>query len=506
MPEELNSFNSTDQNPDNPWSEMDFSAETRNSEPNLADRIRSEMTLEEVSQLDIKNLPEAEFAAVKERLKQFRETGNAGPITTEVDEVVEEKIEKTEKSELSPEVQKLKEKAMNHSGFKGFLGKVANTIKDAANKVAEVVKDPKKLAALGLATMIAAGAGIAGYQIGNNSRSDAETSGTQSEESIGDEFESLTGYDKLDRLVDGSFSQDGNLGCYESEGKVSDTAIGNPDLVLKEMGIDPATATAEERGVVDEYMTYSMKYPAAAQAIAYEIEGFEGLSINEAEDKIANMSDEEKAEFQKELQKIYENSEYSFVDGQGVMENHGVAEVDGVRHSFGVESDLTGVQLIQRTTKLEDGSTVRTYIKEDCNNFIFVIEKENPDGTTTTTTITTDTPSNPENPDIPDAPTPPGGHPAKNEQAERDNAGSRVDQQPLDEAKTPKTTIEQDKKPVQQAHEQVSSGNTAGSSAEKQKQSNVDNSSQTKQNNQESNSHADDSASERANDFAEGNF
>ena len=452
------------------------------------------MTLSEINELDIKNLPEDEYAAVKERIKYYRETGDAGPIKASANESVD-----TTEVNLPPKVQETKEKAAKHSGFNRFI-----------NNTAEVVKDPKKLAVLGLTAMIATGAAIGGYQVGKSLNGNAETSSTQSEESIGDEFESLTGYDKLDKLIDGSFSQDGNLGCYESEGKVSDTAIGNPDLVLKEMGIDPATATAEERGVVDEYMTYSMRYPAAAQAIAYEIEGFDGLSINEAEDKIANMSDEEKAEFQKELQKIYENSEYSFVDGQGVMENHGVAEVDGVRHSFGVESDLTGVQLIKRTTKLEDGSTAYTYIKEDCNNFIFVIEKENPDGTITTTTITVDTPNTPDTPDTPDnptpEPTPPGGHPAKNEQAERDNAGSRVDQQPLNESKTPKTTIEQAQKPVQQAHEQVSSGNTAGSSAEKQKQSAVDNSEQTKQNNQESTSHANDSASERANDFAEGNY
>ena len=58
----------------------------------------------------------------------------------------------------------------------------------------------------------------------------------------------------------------------------------------------------------------------------------------------------------------------------------------------------------------------------------------------------------------------------------------------------------------EQAHEQVSGGDMAGSQAEKEQQAAVDNSAQTQQNNQEAISHADDTASERANTFENGDF
>ena len=168
MPEEFNIRGNNEQSSDGSWEGMDVRAEAKNSESNLADRIRNEMTLTEINELDIKNLPDEEYAAVKERIKQFRETGNAGPIASEAMEVVKEKVEK---AELPPKIQETKEKAANHPGFNSFI-----------NKAGDVVKDPKKLAALGLAAMIATGAGIAGYQIGNNLRSDAKSTGTEIEQ------------------------------------------------------------------------------------------------------------------------------------------------------------------------------------------------------------------------------------------------------------------------------------------------------------------------------------
>lgn len=401
MPENFNSPSTNEQNPNDSWDNMDTKAEANNSEPGLADRIRSEMTLAEINELDIKNLPDAEYEAVKERVKQFRETGNAGPIVDESTKVVKEKIEKVEqiekveKPELSPEVQELKQKAEKHSGFAGIL-----------NKVKEILKDPKtrrKVGAVALAAATAAGAiGFAGHEIVENLFGNADSTRTETEESIEDNYESLTGYDKLDKLIDGSYEQDGNLGCFESEGKVSESAVGNPSLALEKIGVDPANATPEERGVVSEYMTYSMKYPAGFQSIAYGLDGFEGLSLNEAEDKIANMSKKEKAEHQKQLQKTFENSEYSEEVGQGMYKNHGVAERADGRHSYFVESDLTGKNILVRETKLEDGTTVITKEKEDCANMLTEIEYRHPDGTTTVITINT-----------PDEPTPGKGDPGE---------------------------------------------------------------------------------------------
>ena len=162
---EFTSFNNT---ADNPWAnaEMDVrneaeetSKEVEKNEPSLANRIKNEMTLSEINELDIKNLPEDEYAAVKERIKYYRETGDAGPIKASANESVD-----TTEVNLPPKVQETKEKAAKHSGFNRFI-----------NNATEVVKDPKKLAAIGLTAMIATGAAIGGYQVGKSLNSNAET-------------------------------------------------------------------------------------------------------------------------------------------------------------------------------------------------------------------------------------------------------------------------------------------------------------------------------------------
>ena len=224
------------------------------------------------------------------------------------------------------------------------------------------------------------------------------------------EVKDLTGIEALDEKIDGSFEQDDNVGCYEDSNKVHPNSVGNPDAVLKEMGVNPEDATPEQRGTASEYVTYSMKYPAAFQAIAYGIDGFEDLSLNKAEDKIANMSDEEKVNFQKQLHEFHENSEYSEEVGQGVYRNHGVTEREDGRHSYFVESDLTGKNILVRETKLNDGTIVTTKEKEDCANMLTEIEYRSPDGNTTVVKV--NTPDEPTPTPIPEpTPTPPGpGH------------------------------------------------------------------------------------------------
>ena len=406
---EFSSFNSAEESFNNsPWAEESDmnvrseteidSTESEKKEANLADRIRNEMTLQEIEKLDIQKISDEEFAAVEERIKQFDETGNAGPIT---------------ETELPPKVQELKKKAVNNIAFKSALD---NLVKD----IKEIAKSPKRIiAALGLTAMIAA-AGIGGYKVGKEFLSNGADNGIKNEQTTDDEIESLTGYDKLDRRIDGSFEQDDNLGCYESKGKVSDDAVANPDLVLQEMGIDPATATPEQRGVASEYITYSMKYPTAFQSIAYKLEGFENLSLNEAEDKISKMSDEEKANLKKQIQEKYENSEYSEEVGQGMYRNHGVAERADGRHSYFVESDLTGKNILVRETKLEDGTTVITREKEDCSNMLTEIEYRHPDGTTTVIAINTPD----EKPGKGDNPTPDNPPQPKNQKEANENSGA----------------------------------------------------------------------------------
>ena len=57
-----------------------------------------------------------------------------------------------------------------------------------------------------------------------------------------------------------------------------------------------------------------MKYPAAVEAVAYNYPGFEGLSQVEAENKIANMGDDEKASLQNFLASKHSESVYTLED------------------------------------------------------------------------------------------------------------------------------------------------------------------------------------------------
>ncbi len=334
------------------------------------------MSLKDLMNVDPNNLSDTDLIAYIEQM-----TNEANKAATR-----EQTPQTPEVAISSEEVNATVEKTKNNPSASGFISK-------------------KAMAAIIAASLFTGG--VAGYFGANLQQSSAESNSDQirAEQSVEKNFESLTGYDELDRMIDGSFEQDGNLGCYESEGKVSQNAVGNPNLVLEELGIDPATATPEQRGAVSEYLSYSMKYPAAFDAVALGAPGFDGLTINEAEDKIDSMADEEKENLQKFLQKSYEDSEYHTETGQGIYENHGVLDEDGNRHSIAVESDLTGAEVLVRETKLEDGSIVRTIVKEDCNNPVFEIEITKPDGTITKiTVIPTDEPT-PEPTPVPPTPT-----------------------------------------------------------------------------------------------------
>ena len=240
------------------------------------------MSLKDLMNVDPNNLSDTDLIAY---IEQMTNESNKAAAREQAQQTPE--TPQTPEATISPEAANVTvEKTKNNSSAKGFLSK-------------------KAMAAI-VATSLLAG-GVIGYFAANTQQSSAEPINDQvrAEQSVENDFESLTGYDKLDRMIDGSFEQDGNLGCYESDGKVSQNAVGNPNLVLEELGIDPATATPEQRGVVSEYMAYSMKYPAAFDAVALGAPGFEGLSINEAEDKIESMADEEKENFQKFLQESY---------------------------------------------------------------------------------------------------------------------------------------------------------------------------------------------------------
>ena len=202
------------------------------------------------------------------------------------------------------------------------------------------------------------------------------------------EHNSLTGYEALDQRIDGSFLQYDNPGCYNDENKVTTDSVGNPDAVFELIDVDPTNATAEQRGAVQEYLIGSMEEPAASWAIACGFEGFEGLNQAEAEERIHNMSDEEKAEFLEQIRDSFSRTEWHYETASGInhnqfMEGNGPEDI----HSGFVDSDLTGVRVLVGETTLEDGSTIRTKFKEDCGNIEIMAVRVSPEGEATVVII-----------------------------------------------------------------------------------------------------------------------
>lgn len=379
------SFNSGEQdrsnNPNRNRGNMSYRATLEQTQENLSRRERlSRMSDEELRKLQRELMAKKEQEE-KARMERGTPTEAPVPQETPVETPVpqEAPTESSETEEASPETiseeeaKKTKERAEKKPAVKSLFNKATAMLIAGSIFVGAVAG--------------AAGAGVFDAKreaLKDNQPKVEETydkTEKQEQKEKEKQFDNLTGIEVLDEKIDGSFEQDDNLGCFEDKNKVSQNAVGNPDAVLKEMGVDPATATAEQRGKASEYATYSMKYPTAFQSIAYGIEGFENLSLNEAEDKISKMSDGEKANLQEQIHKFHENSKYSEEVGQGVYRNHGVAErEDGSRHSYFVESDLTGKNILVRETKRADGTTVVTREKEDCFNMLTEIEYRQPDG------------------------------------------------------------------------------------------------------------------------------
>ena len=361
MPENLNNPSTSEQNPNNSWDDMDTKAETNNSEPSLADRIRSEMTLAEINELDIKNLPDAEYEAVKERVKQFRETGNAGPIVDESTKVVEEKIEKVEqiekveKPELSPEVQELKQKAKEHSGFAGIL-----------NKVKEVLKDPKtrrKVGAVALAAATAAGAiGFAGHEIAENLFGNAETKPDKQIEQ-NEEAETTIG------IKDGY----GEEGLYLSENKTGPYNFSCGEEVEKVCGGDHH----KELEYVAENQVESLADYIANMPDEVKPDGFEGLTILEAEKKLESLSDEDYEKAKKQFKESVEKSTVKETTINGECDNAYIYKKDGaeaIHENMELVSSVTtekNTPIIEYSWVDENGNVLDTLqVKKVCRQAV----------------------------------------------------------------------------------------------------------------------------------------
>lgn len=233
---------------------------------------------------------------------------------------------------------------------------------------------------------------------------------TQHEDSGGGETEQqynvLTGYEALDKLIDGSFEQDDNPGCYEADGKVSPDAVANPNQVFEMMGVDPANATADDYGKAFEYIAYSMKYPAAYIAVTNGFDGFKGLSTTEAEKKIASMSKEEKQNFQNTLKDTFNRTTYSLENASGVYRNYGISGEGSGRHSYFVETNLDNTMLLAAKTVDADGGYTISYSKANCDNPVdFIVRYDSAGNYEVEIVNTTETPSeNPTPSETPETP------------------------------------------------------------------------------------------------------
>lgn len=353
------------------------------------------------------------------------------------------------------------------------------------------------IAAISIAAVVIAAGAIVPNVIGNKENSDLASRPGSREAAFSTrlekpEIKSLTGYEVLDKTIDGSFMQYDNIGCYESEGKVSDYAVGNPDAVLEAMGIDPANATAEERGIVQEYFAYSMAEPAASVAIVGDFEGFDGLTQNQAETKIKKMTAEEKVKFQSQLKDYFDKTEYHYETGSGKYRNQGIYEdKEGNKYSRFSNSDLTGIRILIGKTTSDDGVVRIRMSKGDCGNdenqstvippdappTVIVIpegpddsepeeESEEPEEESEETEEKEEKEDNKTPRLMPDYNRWSGLEP-KNQQELVDNAGSRVDQQNLDNAVTPPTTLEQDQANFSTIEEQKKKDEEAAAEAER---------------------------------------
>ena len=254
-----------------------------------------------------------------------------------------------------------------------------------------------------------------------------------------------TGNPELDKELDGSFEQDDNVGCYEEKDKVTENSVGKPEEILKFLGIDPATATAEQWGEATQFMEYSMKYPAAANAVVFGIKGFENFEFSDAgiqaaEEKIANMNEEEKADFLNKLKAVNDKAKYKLVVSSGTFKNQAVEE-SGKRHSEFSDTILENTALVQKTVEITDSDgkhigTINVYYKEDCGNFLSIYQEVKPDGTIIKHTISIITGEGESDGDkmrkdtTPDLT--PRKHPHKNEEAEKEYAGEHVNPMKVD--------------------------------------------------------------------------
>ena len=275
-------------------------------------------------------------------------------------------------------------KAKNNKGVKTAIGTAVVTatlivtlaVGGVVGKIAEAVNSP-----------------------GNGRQNTESAQGYEGESTL----ESLTGYEEYDSLIDGSFQQYNNPGCYDSEGKSTPNSVANPTEALALIGATPETATSQEWGAAFEYVAFSQSETAAYVATAYGMPGFENVSYQDAAEKIENMSAEEKAEFQHQLDELFDQIEFSMDAVDGTHTNFYIIEQRGEKVGVISTSDLEGERVLTMSLEREDGTTVIAQAMIRCfNGDKMIVEITGQDGTKTireiptpgTPSIPPETPSN----------------------------------------------------------------------------------------------------------------
>lgn len=201
--------------------------------------------------------------------------------------------------------------------------------------------------------------------------------------------------------------------------------LDNPDF--RNLYADESYAgleTADDYGAFYEHIAYSTRPVAAAELIALKHPDFAGLSLEAAENKLAeasNYNPDDAVSYKEWLQSQYAEGKttYDFVKiPNGNFTNLGI-EDRNAEHGMFTECSTEEIlrdekgQLVKASTKLDDGTQVVRYINPVCNNILNLIvvngkeqpivpeygESDNPENPKTP-----DEPKNPDNPKTPEDP------------------------------------------------------------------------------------------------------
>lgn len=252
-------------------------SEAAAAEAPLAERIKN-MSMVEISQLDIDNLSDEEFAAVEERYEQYitsRNAASTSPISSTEGAPINSVPETSPAPEtassaplpgenLPPSIMLEKEKAANHSGFSKFV-----------NTVGKKVFVAFTIGAVAAATL----AGAAVHYFDKNSANAASTDdGTQTEQSDDqEEAETEIG------IKDGY----GEKGMWQSENKTGPYAFadaGEVAEVCKNDECEMLKYAADNQ--VETFADYMANLPEELKP-----DEFKGLNILETEKKLESLSD-----------------------------------------------------------------------------------------------------------------------------------------------------------------------------------------------------------------------